>query len=126
MKNKLIHRKYKVINHKGITLKGGRHGLKAPTQAKIFKSEREYFRLGAESYSSLGHVGKKRKRKYSRPLLAKFACGQVSSPRLYVKPRCSDAHSEKAQQGQKLHKSAPLRSCNFFRLIIFSLLLNLY
>ena len=46
------------------------------------KSGREYFRLGAESYSSLGRVGKKR-RKYSRPLLAKFSCGQLSSPRLY-------------------------------------------
>ena len=26
---------------------------------------------------------RKKRRKYSRPLLAKFACGQVSSPRLY-------------------------------------------
>ena len=53
-----------------------------PIQAKISKSEREYFRGGAESYSSLGRVEKKRK-KNLRPLLAKFACGQVSSPRLY-------------------------------------------
>ena len=45
-------------------------------------SGREYFRLGAESYSSLGRVGKKDK-KIACPLLAKFACGQVSSPRLY-------------------------------------------
>ena len=28
-------------------------------------------------------ASEKRRRKYSRPLLAKFACGQVSSPRLY-------------------------------------------
>ena len=46
------------------------------------KTGREYFRLDAESYSLLGRVGKKR-RKYSRPLLDVFACGQVSSPRLY-------------------------------------------
>ena len=41
-----------------------------------------YFRLGAESYSSLGPVGKKEK-KIAWDILAKFACGQVSSPRLY-------------------------------------------
>ena len=40
------------------------------------------FRLGAESYSSLGPVGKKEK-KIACPLLDVFACGQVSSPRLY-------------------------------------------
>ena len=45
------------------------------------QSEREYFRLGAESYSSLGRVGKKKK--IACPLLDVFACGQVSSPRLY-------------------------------------------
>ena len=45
------------------------------------KSGREYFRLGAESYSSLGRVGKKEK--IACPLLDVFACGQVSSPRLY-------------------------------------------
>ena len=39
------------------------------------------FRLGAESYSSLGRVGKKKK--IACPLLDVFACGQVSSPRLY-------------------------------------------
>ena len=43
------------------------------------KSGRVYFRLGAESYSSPGRVEKKRG-KYSRPFLGKFACGQVSSP----------------------------------------------
>ena len=41
------------------------------------KSGREYFRLGAESYSSLGRVGKKR-RKYSRPLLDVFESSPVS------------------------------------------------
>ena len=41
-----------------------------------------YFRLGAESYSSLGPVGKKEK-KIAWDILAKFACGQVSSPRLH-------------------------------------------
>ena len=46
------------------------------------KSGREYFRLDAESYSSLGRVGKKEK-KIACPLLDVFACGQVSSPRLY-------------------------------------------
>ena len=41
------------------------HGLKEtlinlkPIHAKTSKSGREYFRLGAESYSSLGRVGKK-------------------------------------------------------------------
>ena len=40
-----------------------------------------YFLIGAESYSSLGHVGKKEK-KIAWDILAKFACGQVSSPRL--------------------------------------------
>ena len=45
------------------------------------KSGRESFRLGAESYSSLGRVGKKEK--IACPLLDVFACGQVSSPRLY-------------------------------------------
>ena len=48
----------------------------------MFKSGHEYFRLGAESYLSLGRVGKKEK-KISCPLLAKFACGQVSKSRLY-------------------------------------------
>ena len=43
---------------------------------------REYFRLGAESYSSLGRVRKKEK-KIARPLLDVVACGQVSGPRLY-------------------------------------------
>ena len=41
-----------------------------------------YFGLGAESYSSLGPVGKKEK-KVAWDILAKFACGQVSSPRLH-------------------------------------------
>ena len=34
--------------------------LTQPIQAKTSESGREYFRLGAESYSSLGRVGKKR------------------------------------------------------------------
>ena len=46
------------------------------------KNGREYFRLGAESYSSLGRVGKKR-RKYLRQLWCEFAYEQVSSPRSY-------------------------------------------
>ena len=50
-------------------------------QAKTSKSGLEYFRLGAESCSSLGRVGKKKKK--ACPLLDVFACGQVSSPRLY-------------------------------------------
>ena len=33
-----------------------------PIQAKRSKNGREYFRLGAESYSSLGRVGKKRRK----------------------------------------------------------------
>ena len=33
----------------------------SPLQAKTSKSGREYFRVGAESYSSLGCVGKKKK-----------------------------------------------------------------
>ena len=41
-----------------------------------------HFRLGAESYSSLGRVGEKQK-KIACPFLAKFDCGQVSSTRLY-------------------------------------------
>ena len=41
-----------------------------------------YFRLAAESHSSLGPVGKKQK-KIACPLLDVFACGQVSSPHLY-------------------------------------------
>ena len=44
--------------------------------------EREYFRLGAESYSSFERVGKKKKKK-ACPLLDVFDCGQVSNPRLY-------------------------------------------
>ena len=52
-----------------------------PIQAKTSEIGREYFRLGAESYSSLGRVGKKKK--IACPLLEVFACGQVSSPRLY-------------------------------------------
>ena len=54
----------------------------SPIQAKTSKSGREYFRLGAESYSSLGRFGKKKK-KIACPLLNVFACGQVLSPRLY-------------------------------------------
>ena len=46
------------------------------------QSGREFFRLGAESYSSLARGGRKR-RKCSRPVWCKFACGKVSSPRLY-------------------------------------------
>ena len=41
-----------------------------------------YFRLGAESYSSLCRVGNSRVVALCT-LLTKFACGQVSSPRLY-------------------------------------------
>ena len=54
-------------------------------QAKTSKSGRENFRLGAESYSSLGRVEKKRKNSVValRSLLDVFACGQVLSPRLY-------------------------------------------
>ena len=33
-----------------------------PIQAKTSKSGREYFRLGAESYSSLGRLGKEEKK----------------------------------------------------------------
>ena len=46
------------------------------------KSGREYFRLGAKSYSSVGRVAKK-EMIIACPLLDVFACGQVSSPRLY-------------------------------------------
>ena len=51
----------------------------------MFECERVYFRLGAESYSSLGRVGKKEEKNVValRSLLNVFACGQVSSPRLY-------------------------------------------
>ena len=49
----------------------------------MLKSGREYFRLGAESYSSLGRVAKKKEKKIACTLLDVFACGQVSSPRLY-------------------------------------------
>ena len=56
--------------------------ISSPIQAKMSKSGREYFRLGVESYSSLGRVGKKEK-KIACPLLDVFAWGQVSSPRLY-------------------------------------------
>ena len=48
-----------------------RRGLETCTHAKTSKSGREYFRLGAGS--SLGHVRKKR-RKYSSPLLDVFTC----------------------------------------------------
>ena len=51
------------------------------------ESGREYFRLGTDSYSSLGRVGKKEK-KIACPLLEVFACGQVSSPRLYRLSSC--------------------------------------
>ena len=53
-----------------------------PIQAKTSKSGREYFRLGAESYLSLGRVGKKEK-KIACSLLDVFVSGQVSSRRLY-------------------------------------------
>ena len=55
------------------------------TRFKTFKSGREYFRLGAESYSSLRRVVKKEENSVValRSLLNVFACGQVSSPRLY-------------------------------------------
>ena len=56
--------------------------LVQPIQVKMSKSGREYFRLGSESYSSLGSVGKKEK-KIACPLLDVFACGQVSSRRRY-------------------------------------------
>ena len=36
--------------------------LSLPIQAKKSKSGREFFRLGAESYSSLGSVGKNRRK----------------------------------------------------------------
>ena len=50
----------------------------------MFKSGREYFRLGADSYSSLGRVVKKENSVVAlRSLLNVFACGKVSSPRLY-------------------------------------------
>ena len=48
------------------------------------KSGREYFRLGAESYSSLGRAGKKEK--IACPLFEVFACGQV----LRVSHYCAD------------------------------------
>ena len=51
----------------------------------MFKSEREYFRLGAESYSSLGRGGKKEVNSVVAlpSLLNVFAWRQVSSARLY-------------------------------------------
>ena len=44
-----------------------------------------YFRIGAESYSSPERIENSRVNKVVAlwTLLAKFACGQVSSPRLY-------------------------------------------
>ena len=45
-----------------------------PIQVKTSKSEREFFRLGAESYSSLDAAEKKKEEKYSRPLLDVFTC----------------------------------------------------
>ena len=45
---------------------------------KKSKSGREYFRLGAESYSR-----RKKEKKTACPFLDVFACGQASSPRLY-------------------------------------------
>ena len=48
---------------------------------KRLKVDASIFRLGAESYSSLERVEKKKK--IACPLLDVFACGQVSSPRLY-------------------------------------------
>ena len=65
-------------------IKSDRHKLSilASIQANLHQSGRECFRLGAESYSSLGRVGKN-SRKYSRPLWCEFACGKFWSPRLY-------------------------------------------
>ena len=56
-----------------------------PIQANASKSGREYFRLGAESFSSLERIGKKEENSVValRSLLNVFAGGQVSSPRLY-------------------------------------------
>ena len=45
------------------------------------KVDASIFRLGAESYSSLGRAGKTEEN--SMDILAKFSSGQVSSPRLY-------------------------------------------
>ena len=58
--------KWKVILRNKITenlsnLNRYRRGLETCPQAKTSKSGREYFRLGTESYSSLGRVGKKRR-----------------------------------------------------------------
>ena len=81
----------RIIFHKFGHLKvihRGRHTYGAGARAsfnryrrKRPKNGREYFRLGSKSYSSLGRVGKKKK--IACPLLDVFACGQVSSPRLY-------------------------------------------
>ena len=70
--DKLIHRNYLAR----IQIHSNRYRRKRP------KVDASIFRLGAESYSSLGRVGKKEKR-IACPLLDVLACGQVSTPRLY-------------------------------------------
>ena len=52
------------------------------TGEKVQKWTRVFFD-SALSHTRRSDASEKRRRKYSRPLLAKFACGQVSSPRLY-------------------------------------------
>ena len=52
--------------------------LKSTVLTDTGENVQKYFRLGAESYSSLGRVGKKKK--ITCPLLDVFACWQVSSP----------------------------------------------
>ena len=56
--------------------------LKSTVLTDTGENVQKYFRLGAESYSSLGRVGKKKK-KIACSLLDVFACGDVSSRRLY-------------------------------------------
>ena len=64
-------------------------------QAKKSKSGREYFRLGAESYSSLGRIAKKEK-KIARPLFCLWTSLESSpvSVNLYFSSGSDSGDSE--------------------------------
>ena len=74
---------YKVQYSEVIAFNRYRRGPETcPHRRKRSKVDASIFRLGAESNSSLGRVGKKEE-KIACPILDDFACGQFSSSRLY-------------------------------------------
>ena len=73
-------------------------------KAKTSKSGRVYFRLGAEDIL-VARTRRKKDKKIACPLLDVFACGQVSSPRLY-------------RLKMVTIQDVTLRSINEFRLVL--------